>query len=78
MKGSVQHCVKSKIDVLSKETFKVLKFAKSQVYYDRIDLEASLKYIAWIYNHVTLCNIFLRNMLSRLNTLSHGALHMFL
>ena len=48
--------------------------AKRRNNYDRVRFLALFKYISWIYNNVTLCKTFQRNMLSRLNTLLHGAL----
>ena len=57
----------------------ILGLASSQRFnnYDRIDLVAYLKFITRIYNHMTLCNTFWRNMLCRLNTLLQGSLHTY-
>ena len=73
LKGSVQQCVKSEIDVLKKEAVNVFKV----VIYIRID-KWPKDDLTWIYSHVTLCNTFWRNMLSRLNTLLHGSLQLLL
>ena len=50
--------------------------AKQLYYHYRNYFVASIKYKTLIYNHVTLCNIFKRSMLSRLNILLHGALQL--
>ena len=52
--------------------------AKRLYYHDRIAFVALYKYITWIYNHVPICDTYWRNMLSRLNTLLHGAIQLLL
>ena len=83
----MQQCVKSKIDVLRKEVLNVFslighlykdwQMAKVWSANDRLDFVALFKYVILIYNHVTLCHIFWRNMLNRLNTLSPSIITIF-
>ena len=85
MKGSVQQCVKSEIDVLIKDTLNVFiwviyirigKWPNDEIIMIAMIFLTSFKLKTWISYHLSLCHKFWRNMLSRLNILLHGALQM--